>query len=93
MGAAIFVDNLGIGPGNVLATPRDLVREVRAVRALVRTGKIQANSVLVREVRDLGRTGRGQAQGGMVKVVMVKVLVTKVRVSTATKWDTRQQSA
>ena len=90
MGVDISAGKWGLGPGNVLATPRDLVR---AVRALVRTGKIQANPVLVREVRDLGRTGRGQDQGGMVKVVMVKVLVTKVRVSTATKWDTRQQSA
>ena len=90
MGVAIFAGKWGIGPGNVLATPRDLVREVRAVRALVRTGKIQANPVLVREVRDLGRTGRGQ---GMGKGVMVKVLGTKVHVSIVGRWGTRLQSA
>jgi hypothetical protein len=60
---------------------------------LVRTGRVQANSGLVREVRDLVRTGRGQAKVGTVKVVMVKVLGTKVHVSTASKLDTRQQSA
>ena len=89
MGVAIFVDNLGIGPQNVLAT----LREVREVRDLVRTGRVQANSGLVREVRDLVRTGRGQAQVGMVRGEVVKVLGTKVTVSTASKLDIRQQSA
>ena len=90
MGVAIFVDNLGIGPGNVLATLRE---EVREVRDLVRAGRVQANLGLVREVRDLVRTGRGQAQVGMVKGEMVKVLGTKVHVSIASKLDIRQQSA
>ncbi len=35
----IFVDNLGSGPGNVPATPRE---EVRVVRVLVRAGRGQA---------------------------------------------------
>ena len=93
IGVAIFVDNLSIGPGNVVATPRDLVREARAVRDLVRTGRVQAKSGLAREVRDLVRTDRGQAQVGMVRDKMVKVLGTKVHVSTASKLDIRQQSA
>ena len=93
MGVAIFAGKWGIGPGNVLATLRDLVREAREVRDLVRTGRVQANSGLVREVRDLVRTGRGQAKVGTVKVVMVKVLGTKVHVSIASKLDIRQQSA
>ena len=93
IGAAIFAGKWTIGPGNVLATFRDLVREVREVRDLVRTGRVQANSGLVREVRDLVRIGRGQAQVGMVRGEMVKVLGTKVHVSTASKLDIRQQSA
>ena len=71
MEVAIFAGNLGIGPGNVSATPRE---EVRVVRVLV-------------------RAGRGQANLGLVKVVMVKVLGTKVHVSTANKLDIKQQSA
>jgi hypothetical protein len=90
MGVAILAGRWTIGLGNVLATRRDLVREVRD---LVRTGRVQAKSGLVREVRDLVRTGRGQAQVGMVRGEMVKVLGTKVHVSTASKLDIRQQSA
>ena len=71
MGVAIFAGKWGIGPGNVLATLREEVREVR----------------------DLVRAGRGQAKLGMVEVVMLKVLGTKVHVSTASKLDTKQQSA
>ena len=49
MGVAIFVDNLGIGQGNVLATLRE---EVREVRDLARAGRVQANLGLVKVVRD-----------------------------------------
>ena len=71
MEVAIFAGNLGIGPGNVPATPRELVRVVRV-------------SV---------RAGRGQANLGLVEVVMVKVSGTKVHVSTANKLDIKQPSA
>ena len=90
MGVAIFAGKWGIGPGNVLATLREKVREVRG---LVRTGRGQVQVGMVREVRDLVRTGRGQAQVGMARGEMVKVLGTKVHVSTASKLDIRQQSA
>ena len=90
MGVAIFAGKWGIGPGNVVATLRENGREVRG---LVRTGRGQVQVGMVREVRDLVRAGRGQAQVGMVKVEMVKVLGTKVHVSTASKLDIRQQSA
>ena len=90
MGVAIFAGKWGIGPGNVLATLKEKVREVRG---LVRTGRGQVQVGMVREVRDLVRTGRGQAQVGMVRGEMVKVLGTKVHVSTSSKLDTRQQSA
>ena len=70
MGAAIFAANLGIGPGNVLATPREEEKGKGLVRA-----------------------GRGQANLGLVKVVMVKVSGTKVHVSTANKLDIKQPSA
>ena len=68
MGVAIFAGRWDIGPGNVPAIPR----------------------VVVREVRDLGKTGRGQ---GMVKVGMVRVLGTKVHVLIVGRWGTRLQSA
>ena len=84
MGVAIFAGRWDIGPGNVPAIPKVVVREVRD---LGKTGRGQG---MVREVRDLGRTGRGQ---GMGKGVMVKVLGTKVHVSTAIKLDIKQQSA
>jgi len=47
----------------------------------------------VRVVRVLVRAGRGQANLGLVKVVMVKVSGTKVHVSTANKLDIKQPSA
>ena len=84
MGVAIFVDNLGIGPGSVPATLRE---EVRAVRDLV---SLIHSTHLVRVVRGMVRTGRGQR---MVKVVMGKVLGTKVHASTASKLGIRQLSA
>ena len=49
MGVAIFAGKWGIGPGNVLATLRE---EVREVRDLVRAGRVQANFGLVKGVRD-----------------------------------------
>ena len=74
------MDNLGIGPGNVLATPREEEKGKGLVRA-----------------------GRGQANLGLVKVmvkaleakvlVMVRVLGTKLHFSTAIKLDIKQQSA
>ena len=70
-----------------------LSEKAREVRVLVRTGRGQVQVGMVREVRDLVRTGRGQAQAGMVRGEMVKVLGTKVHVSTASKLDIRQQSA
>ena len=90
MEVAILVDNLGIGPGNVQATPKD---EVRVVRVLVRAGRGQANLALVKMVKVLVRAGRGQANLGLVKVVMVKVLGTKVHGSIASKLDIKQPSA
>ena len=90
MGVAIFAGRWGIGPGNVLATLREKVREAMD---LVRAGRVQANLGLVREARDLVKTGRGQARVGVVRVEMVKVLDTKARVSTASKLDIKQQSA
>ena len=86
----LFAGKWGIGPGNVLATPREKVREVRD---LVRTDRGQVRVGMVREVRYFVRTGRGQAKAGMVRGEMVKVLGTKVHVSTASKYDIRQQSA
>ena len=76
----------GIGPGNVLTTLREKVREVMV---LVRTGRGQVQVGMVREVRDLVRTGRGQAQVGIVRGEMVEVLGTKVHDSTASKLDIR----
>ncbi len=90
MGFGIFAGKWGIGPGNVLVIRKE---EVREVRALVRTSRVQANSGLVREVRALVRTGRGQAKADMVRVETVRALNTKVHVSTASKLDIRQQSA
>ena len=90
MEVAIFAGNLGIGPGNVPATPRELVR---VVRVSVRAGRGQANLGLVKVVKVLVRAGRGQANLVLVTVVMVKVLGTKVHVSTAIKLDIKQQSA
>ena len=90
MGVAIFAGRWGIGPGNVLTTLRGKVREVRV---LVRTGRGQVQVGMVREVRDLVRTGRGQAKVDMVRVETVRVLGTKVHVSTASKLHIRQQSA
>ena len=82
MGAAIFVDNLGIGPGNVLATPR----EEEKGKGLVRAGRGQANLGLVKVM----------VKALEVKVLvreMVKVLGTKVHVPIAIKLDIKQQSA
>ncbi len=93
MEAAIFAGSLGIGPGNVPATPRE---EVRVVKVLARAGRGQSNLGLVnvvKVVKVLVRAGRGQANLGLVKVVMVKVLGTKVHASTASKLDIKQQSA
>ena len=45
MEVAIFAGNLGIGPGNVPATPSD---EVRLARVLVRAGRGQTNLGLVK---------------------------------------------
>ena len=90
MEVAIFAGNLGIGPGNVPATPRE---GVRVVRVLVRAGRGRANLGLVKVVKVLVRAGRGQANLGLVKVVMVKVSGTKVHVSTANKLDIKQPSA
>ena len=73
---------MGIGPGNVLATPR----EEETGKGLVRAGRGQANLGLVRvmvkasEVRVLARE-------------LVKVLSPKVHVSIAIKLDILQQSA
>ena len=86
MGVAIFAGKWTIGPGNVLATPRDLVREARAVRDLVRTGRVQANSGLVREVRDLVRTGRGQAKVGMVREVRDLVRTSRGQAQVGMVW-------
>ena len=47
MEVARFAINLGIGPGNDPATPRE---EVRVVRVLVRAGRGQGNLGLVKVV-------------------------------------------
>ena len=60
------------------------------VREVRDLGKTGRGQGMVSEVRDLGRTGRGQ---GMGKGVMVKVLGTKVHVSIVGRWGTRLQSA
>ena len=82
MGAAIFVDNLGIGPGNVPATPR----EEEKGKGWVRAGGGQANLGLVKVM----------VKALEVKVLVrerVKVLGAKVHVSIAIKLDIKQQSA
>ena len=83
MAVAIVAGKWGISPGNVLATLRE---EVREVRDLVRAGRVQANLGLVREVRDLVKTGRGQVQVGMVKVAMVKLWVPRYMFQLPVSW-------
>ena len=64
MGVAIFVDNLGIGPGNVLATLRE---EVREVRGLVRAGRVQANWGFGKGGKGFCKNWQGPGQGGYGK--------------------------
>ena len=83
MGVAIFVDNLGIGPGNAQATPKEGKKE----KGLVRAGRGQTNMGMVKVME---RVLVGKV---LVVKVMVKVLGTKVHVSIAIKLDIDQQSA
>jgi len=84
MEVAILAGSLGIGPGNAPAILRE---EARVARGLGKAGRGQGT---VREVRDMVRVGRGQ---GMVKVVVVRVLGTKVHALIVGRWGTRLQSA
>jgi len=65
MGVAIFSGKWTIGPRNVLAILWDLVREVREVRDLVRTGRCQAKVGMVRVgmVRVFGKGKGGNGKG------------------------------
>ncbi len=52
MGVAIFVDNLGIGPGNVQATPMEDEKEslVRAGRGQTNLGMVKVKVSMVKEM-------------------------------------------